>query len=59
MIITASDAGANKDQGHGVPLELKHILSQIQIKVKNSNKNLVYNIAGIRIKKVVNKNKFE
>lgn len=59
LIITASDAGANKDQGHGVPLELKHILSQIQIKVKNSNKNLVYNIAGIRIKKVVNKNKFE
>ncbi len=35
-----------------IELNLKHILSQIQIKVKNGNENLVYNIKAVRINSV-------
>lgn len=56
MIIKAVEA--NNDQwGKQLELNFKHILSQIQIKVKNGNENLVYNIKAVRIKSVVGKKK--
>ena len=56
MLIKAVDA--NTDQwGKELELNFKHILSQIQIKVKNENANLVYNIKAVRIKSVVGKKK--
>ena len=56
MLIKAVDA--NTDQwGKELELNFKHILSQIQIKVKNGNENLVYNIKAVRIKSVVGKKK--
>lgn len=56
MIIKAVEA--NNDQwGKELELNFKHILSQIQIKVKNGNENLVYNIKAVRIKSVVGKKK--
>ena len=56
MIIKAVDA--NNDQwGKELELNFKHILSQIQIKVKNGNENLVYNIKAVRINSVVGKKK--
>ncbi len=39
-------------------MNFKHILSQIQIKVKNGNENLVYNIKAVRINSVVGKKNF-
>lgn len=39
-------------------MEFKHILSQLQFKVKNENKNLTYTIAGIRIVNAANKGSF-
>ena len=56
MIIKAVEA--NNDQwGKQLELNFKHILSQIQIKVKNGNENLVYNIKAVRINSVVGKKK--
>ena len=56
MIIKAVEA--NNDQwGKELELNFKHILSQIQIKVKNGNENLVYNIKAVRINGVVGKKK--
>ena len=56
MIIRAVEA--NNDQwGKELELNFKHILSQIQIKVKNGNENLVYNIKAVRINSVVGKKK--
>ena len=56
MIIKAVEA--NNDQwGKELELNFKHILSQIQIKVKNGNENLVYNIKAVRINSVVGKKK--
>lgn len=37
----------------GVALEFNHVLSQIQVKVKNTNPNLKYIIRGIRISNVI------
>ena len=56
MIIKAVEAN-NEQWGKELELNFKHILSQIQIKVKNGNENLVYNIKAVRIKSVVGKKK--
>ena len=56
MIIKAVEAN-NEQWGKDLELNFKHILSQIQIKVKNGNENLVYNIKAVRIKSVVGKKK--
>lgn len=57
LIVDAVDA--NTDQwGKELSLNFKHILSQIQIKVKNGNENLVYNIKAVRINSVVGKKNF-
>ena len=57
LIVDAVEA--NTDQwGKDLSLNFKHILSQIQIKVKNGNENLVYNIKAVRINSVVGKKNF-
>ena len=56
MIIKAVEAN-NEQWGKELELNFKHILSQIQIKVKNGNENLVYNIKAVRINSVVGKKK--
>ena len=49
LVIGAVDATSADHKTEGVDLTLKHILSQIQIKVKSTNDNIVYRIKGIRI----------
>ena len=57
LIVDAVEANAEQ-WGKDLTLNFKHILSQIQIKVKNGNENLVYNIKAVRINSVVGKKKF-
>lgn len=49
LVIGAVDATSADHKTEGVDLTLNHILSQIQIKVKSNNDNIVYRIKGIRI----------
>ena len=50
LVIGSASAKANNHMnGNGVELTLNHILSQINFKVKNTNKRLTYHIAAIRI----------
>lgn len=49
LIIGAVNATSDNHSTEGVALTLNHILSQIQIKVKNTNDKIVYRIKGIRI----------
>lgn len=50
LVIGSAAAKANNHMdGSGVGLTLNHILSQINFKVKNTNKRLAYHIAAIRI----------
>lgn len=49
LVIGAVNATSANHSTEGVGLTLNHILSQIQIKVKNTNDKIVYRIAGIRI----------
>ena len=56
LVIGAVDATSADHKAEGVDLTLKHILSQIQIRVKSTNDNIVYRIKGIRIVNV-DKNK--
>lgn len=50
LVIGSVTAQANSHMdGNGVGLTLNHILSQINFKVKNTNKRLTYHIAAIRI----------
>lgn len=58
LVIDSNGGGESIDDGSGIPLTLKHILSQIQIKVKNGNENLLYHIAAVRINNVVGSKKF-
>lgn len=57
LIVDAVEAN-DEQWGKDLTLNFKHILSQIQIKVKNGNENLVYNIKAVRINSVVGKKKF-
>ena len=57
LIVDAVEANADQ-WGKDLSLNFKHILSQIQIKVKNGNENLVYNIKAVRINSVVGKKNF-
>lgn len=57
LIVDAVEAN-DEQWGKDLSLNFKHILSQIQIKVKNGNENLVYNIKAVRINSVVGKKKF-
>ena len=56
LIVDAVEAN-DEQWGKDLSLNFKHILSQIQIKVKNGNENLVYNIKAVRINSVVGKKK--
>lgn len=58
LIIDAVKGQANSDAETGVKMEFKHILSQLQFKVKNTNQHLTYHIAGIRIVNAANKASF-
>lgn len=52
-LLVAQGTGTKAAQGTaGANLEFDHILSQIQIKVKNTNANLKYVIKGVRITNV-------
>lgn len=52
-LLVAQGTGTKAAQGTtGAKLEFAHILSQIQIKVKNTNANLKYVIKGVRITNV-------
>lgn len=52
-LLVAQGTGTKAAQGTtGAKLEFDHILSQIQIKVKNTNANLKYVIKGVRITNV-------
>lgn len=57
LIVDAVEAN-DEQWGKDLSLNFKHILSQIQIKVKNGNENLVYKIKAVRINSVVGKKKF-
>jgi hypothetical protein len=58
LIIDAVKGQANSDAESGVKMQFKHILSQLQFKVKNTNQHLTYHIAGIRIVNAANKGSF-
>lgn len=53
LLIADKKEGSSKDETSGVALDFNHILSQIQVKVKNTNPNLKYIIRGIRISNVI------
>lgn len=55
-IIIANNSGTHSTST--VALNFKHILSQIDIKVKNSNTTYVYTVKGVRINGVLNKASF-
>ena len=50
-LITATGTGNNSSDA--VFLEFTHMLSQVEIKAKNSNTNYVYTVKGVRISKVI------
>lgn len=52
--VTGTDAQATS----GVQMNFQHILSQLQFKVKSTNKTLTYHIAGIRIVNAASKGSF-
>lgn len=58
LIIDAVKGKADADANSGVKMNFQHILSQLQFKVKNSNPNLTYHIAGIRIVNADSKGSF-
>lgn len=52
-LLTAQGTGTQADnENAGAALDFDHILSQIQIKVKNTNPNVKYIIKGVRISNV-------
>ena len=53
LLIADKKEGSSNDETSGVALEFNHVLSQIQVKVKNTNPNLKYVISGIRISNVI------
>lgn len=53
LLIANKKEGSSNDETSGVALEFNHVLSQIQVKVKNTNPNLKYVIRGIRISNVI------
>lgn len=55
-IIIANNSGTHSTST--VAMNFKHILSQIDIKVKNSNTTYVYTVKGVRINGVLNKASF-
>ena len=59
-LLTAQGTG-NKanDETTGASLAFDHILSQIQIKVKNTNENVKYTIKGVRISNVKGKGNYK
>lgn len=58
LIIDAVKGQADTQAETGVKMEFKHILSQLQFKVKNTNEHLTYHIAGIRIVNADSKGSF-
>lgn len=57
LIIDAVN-GTDAQATTGVQMKFQHILSQLQFKVKSTNKNLTYHIAGIRIVNADSKGSF-
>lgn len=57
LIIDAVN-GTDAQATTGVQMNFQHILSQLQFKVKSSNKSLTYHIAGIRIVNADSKGSF-
>lgn len=58
LIIDAVKGQAESQAETGVKMVFKHILSQLQFKVKNTNEHLTYHIAGIRIVNADSKGSF-
>ena len=61
-VIVARDKGNRTDHGTtGVPLNFKHVLSQIEVKAVNSNANPSYKIkvAGVKIGRIVKQATFK
>ena len=53
--LVAKKATGTKATNTITTVELEHVLSQIEIKAKNTNDNYVYKVKGVRITNVVNK----
>lgn len=53
--LVAKKATGTKATNTTTTVELEHVLSQIEIKAKNTNDNYVYKVKGVRITNVVNK----
>lgn len=52
VVIGWATASAATHATSGVPMKLAHLLPQIKVAIKNTNKNLVYHIAGIKLANV-------
>lgn len=57
-LIIDAVVGTDAQATVGVKMNFQHILSQLQFKVKSTNKTLTYHIAGIRIVKADSKGSF-
>lgn len=57
-LIIDAVGGTDAQATTGVKMNFQHILSQLQFKVKSTNKTLTYHIAGIRIVKADSKGSF-
>ena len=52
-LIVGKGKGTNANQSEGVPLTFDHMLSQIEIKAKNTDANHTFKVAGFRISNVL------
>lgn len=50
-LIAATATGSKSDESTGVALTFQHLLSQIEIKAKNTNEGYIYKVQGVRIGK--------
>lgn len=57
--IVATASGSKANEANGVELTFDHMLSQIEIKAKNTNEAFDYEVAGVRIAGVLGKADFD
>lgn len=55
LVAVAKTNVSKPTSGGAIVAELEHVLSQIEIKAKNTNDNYVYKVKGVRINNVSNK----
>lgn len=58
LVAVTSGSTAEQHQASGVPMNFKHLLSQIEVKAKNSNETYKVKVAGVKIGRINSKSTF-